>query len=229
LLFSLTQYALPAETHQLARTAAAQVCGALGRDDPTMTKLISTSRFNSFTLRVWPMEVEHLDYQLRDDERWVSMAAFLDQVFIVSGEGDEKHELEQFLAPMNGDMKSPASTALKHFHHAFYRKRPNLDCVIWNIHIMTVLSDSVRNAFLAQNSIAAVTKVLVAMTAESPSPATTFLKAKAIRFLFWNLMPLVQSTDGVTWIIQALEAKPIFALLHFCDVSLGCRTWRVTP
>ena len=164
------------------------------------------------------MEVEHPDYQLRDNEHWASMAAFLDRVFIVCGEKDEKHRLEQFIAPMNGDMKSLASTALKHLHHAFYRKRPNLDCVIWNIHIMTVLSDdcdSVRNAFLAQNSIAAVTKVLVAMTAQTPSPATASLKAKAIRFLFWNLMLMIQSTDGVTWIIQALEAKLIFALLQF--------------
>jgi hypothetical protein len=126
------------------------------------------------------MEVEHPDCQPWDDEDCYSMSAFIDRVCIFTSQSDDKQRLQQFLAPMNGDMKSLVSTALKHHHHAFYRTHPNLDCVIWNTHIMTVLSgisDLLRNAFLAQHSIRAVTKILVSLTAEAPSSETVSLKA----------------------------------------------------
>jgi hypothetical protein len=54
----------------------------------------------------------------------------------------------------------------------------------------------------------------VAITAETPSAEAASLKAKAIEYAFWNFMMLTHSTDGVTWIIQALEAKLMFALVQ---------------
>ncbi|KIM77085.1 hypothetical protein PILCRDRAFT_12271 [Piloderma croceum F 1598] len=151
------------------------------------------------------------------------MAAFCYQVLISIAKSNETatRKLDQFLAPMDGDMKSLASTALKHVHHAFYRKQPDWDCVIWNTHIMTVLSDfrdPIRHALLAQHSISFVTKMLLAITADAPSSATASLKAQAIQYGFWNLLLLIQSTDGVTWVIQALEAKLMFALIR-------CQPW----
>jgi hypothetical protein len=86
---------------------------------------------------------------------------------------------------------------------------------------MTVLSgacDPIRNALLAQHSIPAVTKIIVALIADTPSPATASLKAVAIQYAFWNLTLLIHSTDGVTWVIQALEAKLMFALVR-------CEPW----
>jgi hypothetical protein len=171
------------------------------------------------------MEVEHPDCQPWNDEIYASMAAFCDQVLIfISRSNDPEtaiHKSEQFLAPIDGDMKSLASTVLKHVHHAFYRKQPDWDCVIWNTHIMTVLSgfhDPIRHAFLAQHSISSVTKMLLIITADAPSSATASLKAEAIQYGFWNLLLSIQSTDGVTWVIQALEAKLMFALIR-------CQPW----
>lgn len=123
-----------------------------------------------------------------------------------------------FLAPMKGDMASFAYTALKHQYDAFHRAQPQLDCVLWNKHIMTVLSDTcdpaLCNALLAQHVVLAITKILVSLTAQIPSFPSATLKGKAISYAFWNLLRWVTSTDGVTWITQALKAKLMFALIR---------------
>jgi hypothetical protein len=207
------------ETRQFARREVVGMCSVLGRDDPILLEMISTPGFSSLALEIWAMEVERPEYQSRDDGYCTSMAAFLDRVFILASQ--EKHELEVFLEPMNGDMKYLASTALKHLQHAYFRKRPNMHCVIWSVHIITVLSgirDPIRNAFLTQNCVPAVTKFLVTITAEVLSPATASLKGEAIAFGFWNLLLMMQATDGATWVIQALEAKLMFALVR-------CEPW----
>jgi hypothetical protein len=216
---SLKQQKLSIEARRFARRAIAAVCSVFGQDDSTINKMISTPGLSSLTLEIWSMEVENPEYHPWDDKDWSSITSFLQNVFIFLSK--EKNRLEDFLAPMNGDMKSLASTALKHVRLAFYRKQPNLDCVIWNIHIMATLSktcDPIRNAFLAQHSVPAVTKILVAITAETPSPGTASLKVRAIGYALWNLLHLIQSTNGVTWVIQALEAKLMFALIR-------CEPW----
>lgn len=218
----LKQHAtLSVETRQFAKAEIIDVCRAFGCDNATLLSMISTSGFNSLILEIWSMEIEYPEYQPWDDEHSTSIAAFLDTVLIAFSHSEDTHALEQFLSPMIGDMKSLVSTALKHLHHAFHRPQPNMDCLIWSTHIITVLSglhDPLRHAFVAQHSVQAVTRILVAMTAELPSLATARLKGNAVQYALWNLIQMIQSTDGVTWIIQALEAKLMFALVR-------CEPW----
>jgi hypothetical protein len=75
--------------------------------------MISTPGFSSLALEIWSMEVEHPDCQPWDDEDYSSVAAFRDRVCIFTSQSDDKQRLQQFLAPMNGDMKSLVSTTLK--------------------------------------------------------------------------------------------------------------------
>ena len=187
-------------------------------------KMVSTPGFNALVLEMWSAEVENPNhYQPWDDDNCGTISGFMDQVFIFFSVQKEKRNLQEFLlpAPIHGDAKNLVSTALKHLHHAFHRAVPNLHCLIWNTHIISALSgtyDPIRYAFLAQHSVSAVTKILVAMTAETPSPTTAPLKAQAITYAFWNVLMMIQSTDGVTWVIQALEAKLLFALVR-------CEPW----
>jgi hypothetical protein len=221
LIFSVTLPTLHAETRQFARKHIVDVCCVLGHDDQTLLQMISTPGFDSLVLDMWLMEVEDPACQpWDDDDHCSSIAAFLDRLFSsVEDQSDGKQRLEAFLAPMKGT--SFASTALKHQHDAFYRARPNFDCVIWNTHIMTVISenfDPLGNALLTQHVVPATTKILVSLAAETPSLPTASLKGKVISYALWNLLSWVRSTDGVTWIIQALDAKLMFALIQ-------CERW----
>jgi len=221
LVFS-TRYTCHAGTRQLARRLIVDVCHVLGHDNRTLAQMISTPDFSSLALEIWSMEAEDVEFQPWNDKPCSSMAAFLDRQFIsLCNQPHDTRSVETFLAPMDGDMKSFACTALKHLHGAFYQTQPNLDCVIWNTHIMTVLSDTydpLRNVLLTQHVVPAITKILFSLTAETPSLPTAPLKGKAISFAFWNLMRWVTSTDGVTWIIQVLEAKLMFMLIQ-------CENW----
>jgi hypothetical protein len=218
---SVTRHTVNAEGCRFANRLIVDVCRVLGLDNITMLQMITTPGFSSVVLEIWSMEVEHSDYQPWHDEDGSSMSGFLDRMLIFINNQDDKHMLEQFLAPTNADMKFLASTALKHHRHSFYQTQPDWDCVIWNTHIITVLSgihDPLRHAFLAQHSIPAITKLLVTLTAETPLSATALLKGKVISYSLWNLIQSVDTTDGVTWVIQALEAKLMLALVR-------CECW----
>jgi hypothetical protein len=156
LIFSVRLSALHAETRQFARKQIVDVC-VLGHDDHTLLQMISTPDFDLLALEMWLMEIEDPECQHWDGDHCSSMAAFLDLLFSsVKDQSDGKQRLEAFLAPMNGDMTYIASTALKHLHDAFYRVRPNLDCVLWNTHIMTVLLgifDPLGNVLHRRNTI----------------------------------------------------------------------------
>jgi hypothetical protein len=95
--------------------------------------------------------------------------------------------LERFLGPSVPDLKSLASTALKHLHHAFHRKRPDFDCVIWSTYIITIFS-RFANRF-----------------SESKGNRIRILESRDVNTLY-------------PWIIQALEAKLMLALVQ-------CEPW----
>lgn len=220
-LFLTAQYTqISAKTRLIIKGHVVALFRILGYDKNVVRKMIITPGVNSFVLKIWAMEVEIPDYHPDDGEYCFTITGFLDLVF--GALADDKDGLGQFLVPMNGDMKYLASIALKHVQHSFRRAQSDMDSIIWSIHIITVLSyicDPIRNAFLAHHSIPAVTKIVVAMTADTPplDKASASLKAGAISYGFWNLILLIQSSEGVTWVIQALEAKLLFALAQ-CEV-----------
>jgi hypothetical protein len=118
----LQQHKVVVGTRRIVRGEVIAILSILGDDHPTMLWMISTPGFSSLVVEIWSMEVDHPDYEPWDDEQYTSMALVLDRVLgaLTPSNCTSEIGLEQFLGSRVQDLKSLASTALKHLHHAFY-------------------------------------------------------------------------------------------------------------
>ncbi|TFK48440.1 hypothetical protein OE88DRAFT_1664242 [Heliocybe sulcata] len=92
-----------------------------------------------------------------------------------------------------------------------------------NIQIVTLLSEhdgTLRHAFLSENCVSVVTKLLVKLTARHPSEISEEVDrhGAAVQAALWNLYLMLNYGDTTAWMIQALDAKLLLALLR-------CEPW----
>lgn len=215
----------PIQTIRHSKNHFIDLLYTIGGDKQVISKMISTPGLNSLVFDLWSTEIDDTEEVLDANS---TITGFID-VAIIHLSLSDPDNMDPFLSPMEGNLKSLATTALKHLHHASTYHPVSLHHLIWTIHIITVLSNSyepISPIFLAQHRIASLSKVLCLLTAEPPpeEPCTeaiarlVSLKVGAIEYTLWNLVQGIVLADGLTWVIEALEAKFLIALVR-------CEPW----
>lgn len=123
--------------------------------------------------------------------------------------------IDNVVIPSGGDPKDFASIALAHLHHDLTQKQQGLYHLIHDIRVLIFSSCYLpfRNSLLSLDSIHAVTRVLVDCTSEPYSAQNAILAGESINCCFWYLVEHLESMDGTHWIVRALDAHLLCALL----------------
>lgn len=175
---------------------------------------------------MWSDELEHPE----ELEKNITIADLSDDM--LSHLRREPDKIDEFLSSTKGNLKSLAATALKHIQYALTHRSPSMYRLGCSIHTVTILSkrhDPICHLLQAQHCMALVTKVLYTLTLEPPvtlsstedivGSQSNSEKAYPILCALKDILTGIAVTDGVTWIIEALDAKFLFALIR-CELWL---------
>lgn len=128
----------------------------------------------------------------------------------------ESWDWSQILLPFGGEPDDLATTALEHLRQDVARTPINFDLIIWDIHIITTLSvnDTIRMPLLKQQSMTLLAGVINTMAHQYHATSDQLtLVAKCISYAYWYIRAYAESTEGLPWIIQLVEAGLLSAML----------------
>ena len=174
-------------------------------------------------INIWCLEIRDPGLSLitdigRPDTSLTS--AILDAYFSAMFEKPCQSWIDNVVIPSRGNPKDFALVALVHLRHDLKQKQPDLRGLIHDIRVITSSScyRPFRDTLLSLNSVHDVTRVMVNRTSQPYSAKDAVLVGMSINCCFWYLVGQLESTDGTPWIIQALDAHLLCALLK-------CEPW----
>ena len=127
----------------------------------------------------------------------------------------EKWDWSEILRPFGGEPDALAATALHHLRQDFGRTPINYDLIVWDIHLITALSvnDAIRIPLLNQHSMMILTNVISSMVDRYAATNRHTLIAKCMSYGYWYIRAYVESSDGLPWVTQIVEAGLLSAML----------------
>lgn len=119
------------------------------------------------------------------------------------------------MRPFGGEADALAATALYHLQQDFARTPINYDLIVWDIHLITALSvnDAIRIPLLNQQSMTILTSVINSMVDRYATTNRHTLVAKCLSYGYWYIRAYVESSDGLPWVTQIVEAGLLSAML----------------
>lgn len=166
---------------------------------------------------LWRLETVDKRFSLTDDPSshpMLHIQATLDS-WMCAFSQRERWDWSEILRPFGGEPDALAATALDHIRQDATRTPINYDLVVWDIHLITTLSvnDAIRIPLLNQGSMTLVTKVVGLMVDQYATTNRHTLVAKCISYGYWHIRAYVESTEGIPWITQVVEAGLLSAML----------------
>lgn len=127
----------------------------------------------------------------------------------------ERWDWSEILRPFGGDADALAITALDHLRQDVARIPINYDLLVWDIHLITTLSvnDAIRMPLLNHHSMTLVTNVVNSMVDRYATTDQHTIVAKCISYGYWYIRAYVESTEGLPWVAQTVEAGLLSAML----------------
>ncbi|KAG6377145.1 hypothetical protein JVT61DRAFT_1197 [Boletus reticuloceps] len=127
----------------------------------------------------------------------------------------ERWDWSEILRPFGGEVDALAATALDHLRQDVARSPANYDLIVWDIHLITALSvnDAIRIPLLNQRSMAILATVINSLVDLYATTNQHLLVAKCISYGYWYIRAYVESTDGLPWVTQLVEAGLLSAML----------------
>lgn len=127
----------------------------------------------------------------------------------------ERWDWSEILRPFGGEADALAATALDHLRQDVARMPINYDLVIWDIHLITTLSvnEVIRMPLLNQHSMTIFTNLINSMVDRYATTSQHALVAKCLSYGYWYIRAYVESTEGLPWVIQIVEAGLLSAVL----------------
>lgn len=196
-----------------------------GKQNSIIPGLLTTPGFTMLVLELWASELDDGDDRLDTD---LTMARVVDNIVVHLG---INAKFDDLISPMTAQQLNwLATTAVKHVEYA---SDLPVTCraihhLITSLHIVTILSSKCRPIaplLQAQHRMVVVTRVLFSLTLGPPVPFSQGIaasvrsdKAWAIICALINISTGVSVTDGITWLIEALEADLLIALVR-------CEPW----
>ncbi|KAG8214647.1 hypothetical protein J3R82DRAFT_9725 [Butyriboletus roseoflavus] len=127
----------------------------------------------------------------------------------------ERWDWSEILRPFGGEADALAATALDRLQQDATRIPLNCDLVIWDIHLITTLSvnEVIRIPLLNQHSMTILTNVVTSLVDRYAITNQRSLVAKCISYGYWYIRAYVESTEGLPWVSQIVEAGLLTAML----------------
>lgn len=127
----------------------------------------------------------------------------------------ESWDWSEILCPFGGEADALAATTLDRLRQDAARIPVNYDLVIWDIHLITTLSvnELIRIPLLNQHSMVVLTNVINSMVGRYAIINQRPLVAKCISYGYWYIRAYVESTEGLPWVTQIVEAGLLSAML----------------
>ena len=127
----------------------------------------------------------------------------------------ERWDWSEILRPFAGEADALAATALDHLRQDIARTPVDYDLIVWGIHLVTALSvnDAIRIPLLNQCSMTILTSVINSLVDHYAITNQHALVAKCISYGYWYIRAYVESTEGLPWVAQIVEAGLLSAML----------------
>lgn len=166
---------------------------------------------------LWHLETLDKRFALSDDQSSHPMfhiSATLDS-WMCAFSQRERWDWSEILRPFGGETDTLAATALDHLRRDIARTPINYDLIVWDIHLITTLSvnDAIRIPLLNQHSMTILTGVINSMVDRYAATNRHTLIAKCISYGYWYIRAYVESTEGLPWVSQIVEAGLLSAML----------------
>lgn len=181
--------------------------------------VVSSPGIIAILFSLWHLETKDTRFYLPDDPAphpIFHLPAILDS-WMCAFSQQETWDWSEILCPFGGDADALALTALDHLRQDVARIPINYDLIVWDTHLITTLSinDAIRTSLLNQHSMTLVTSVVCSVVDQYTAPATDkhCIAAKCISYGYWYIRTYVESTEGLPWIAQTIEAGLLPAML----------------
>lgn len=166
---------------------------------------------------LWRLETLDKRFSLSDDPSSHPMRyipATLDS-WMCTFSQRERWDWSEIMRPFGGEADALAATALYHLQQDFARTPINYDLIVWDIHLITALSvnDAIRIPLLNQQSMTILTSVINSMVDRYATTNRHTLVAKCLSYGYWYIRAYVESSDGLPWVTQIVEAGLLSAML----------------
>jgi hypothetical protein len=111
--------------------------------------------------------------------------------------------------------KDVASVALTHLRHDAQQTRPHLHTILADVRMIACLSfyPSLQQVTLSQHSVLEVTRVVVKISSQEYSTATSREMASCLSVCFEYILRQLTFGDVWTWTIEALDGQLLRAIL----------------
>jgi len=186
--------------------------------------ILSTHEVIPTLIRLWHLEIKDPDFTLSTKGTHGTrfpVSEVLDPCFKALIDNSSDAWIENVIAPIGGSAKEFASVALAHIRHDISQKPPDLEHLGYDVDLMARSSiyAPIRHALLSLHSIRDVTTTLVRLILR-PHSDNHALVGRNIDVCFWYLNGFLEMLDGTTWIIQALDAQILCAIMK-------CEPWLI--
>lgn len=127
----------------------------------------------------------------------------------------EKWDWSEILRPFGGEPEALAVTALEHLQQDVLRTPIDYDLIVWDIHLLTTLSvnSAIRVPLLNHHSMTIVTNVIISVVDRYAATNRHAIIAKCISYAYWYIRSYVETTDGLPWVTEIVEAGLLPAML----------------
>ncbi|KAG9315729.1 hypothetical protein JVU11DRAFT_3376 [Chiua virens] len=187
--------------------------------DDTFDIIVSSPGIIATLFSLWHLETQDKRFSVSGDSDpsyhpTFQIPATLDSWMCAFSHRETWHWPE-FLRAFGGDAGALATTALDHLRQDIACEPTNYDLIIWDIHLMTTLSinDSIRIPFLTHQSLTTLSTVVNSLVGRYATTDQHSLVAKCISYGYWYIRAYAESTEGLPWIIQIVEADLLPTLL----------------
>lgn len=215
---------VPLELHLQCKDGLIRILFTFADEQLLQSCILSTPEVVPTLVQLWRLETLDPDFALSTKTKEPYSTRFpvsevLDSCFKALVDGSSEVWMESIIAPFGGGAKEFATIALAHFRHDMSQKQPDLEHLIHDVRLIAYSSifSPVRYALLSLHSIRDVTKTLVRLTLR-PHSDDNKLVGRSIDACFFYLIGYLEISDSTAWIIQALDA-------HILCAIMSCEPW----